>query len=63
MEGLWADITIFNPDTILDKAEYSPPEKSILYPSGIPYVIVNGVLTIDDGDHTGALAGRVLRKR
>ena len=62
-EGMWADITVFDPDTVLDKAEYTPPEKSILYPVGIPYVIVNGVLTIDGGEHTGALAGKVLRKR
>ena len=62
-EGMWADVTVFDPDTVIDKAEYTPPEKSIQYPVGIPYVIVNGVLTIDDGDHTGALAGKVLRKR
>jgi len=62
-EGMWADITIFDPDTAIDKAEYTPPEKSIVYPEGIHYVIVNGVLTIDEGEHTGALAGKVLRKR
>ncbi|GAG17019.1 unnamed protein product, partial [marine sediment metagenome] len=32
------------------------------YPEGIPYVLVNGVLTIENGEHTGALAGKVLRK-
>jgi N-acyl-D-amino-acid deacylase len=32
------------------------------YPSGIPYVIVNGTVVIDHGHHTGAMAGRVLRR-
>ncbi|MGD2201283.1 MAG: amidohydrolase family protein, partial [Candidatus Bathyarchaeota archaeon] len=62
-KGMWADIAIFDPKTVIDKAEYTPPEKSILYPEGIPYVIVNGVITIDGGEHTGALAGKILRKR
>ena len=62
MKGMWADITIFNPDTVIDTAEYTPPERSVQYPIGIEYVIVNGILTIDDGEHTGALAGKILRK-
>ena len=62
-EGTWADITVFDPEEVIDNAEYTPPEESIKYPDGIPHVIVNGVLTIRDGEHTGALAGKVLRKR
>ncbi|MGD2142796.1 MAG: amidohydrolase family protein, partial [Candidatus Bathyarchaeota archaeon] len=62
-KGMWADITLFDPETVLDKADYTPPEKSIKYPEGIPYVMVNGILTIDEGEHTGVLAGKVLRKR
>jgi len=62
-EGNWADVTVFDPEKVIDRAEYTPPEKSIQYPEGIPHVIVNGVLTIHDGEHTGALAGKVLRKR
>jgi N-acyl-D-amino-acid deacylase len=62
-EGMWADITVFDPETAIDKAEYTPPEKSVVYPEGIHYVVVNGVLTIDEEEHTGALAGKVLRKR
>lgn len=58
-EGIWADITLFDPDKVIDKATYLVPRQ---YPEGIPYVIVNGVVTIDDGEHTGALAGKVLRK-
>lgn len=62
-EGMWADVTVFDPEKVKDRAEFTPPEKTILYPEGIPYVIVNGVVTIDEGEHTGALAGKVLRKR
>jgi N-acyl-D-amino-acid deacylase len=62
-EGMWADITVFDPETVIDKAEFTPPEATMRYPEGIPYVVVNGVVTIDEGEHTGALAGKVLRKR
>jgi len=62
-KGMWADITIFDPETVIDKAEYVPQEESQRYPEGIPYVIVNGVVTVEKGRHTGALAGKVLRKR
>jgi N-acyl-D-amino-acid deacylase len=56
-EGMWADITIFDPDRVIDRATFENPHQ---YPVGIPYVIVNGELTIDNERHTGALAGRVL---
>jgi N-acyl-D-aspartate/D-glutamate deacylase len=58
--GAMADITIFNPATIADRATFDDPRQ---YPTGIPYVIVNGLPVIDGGDHTGALPGRVLRRR
>ncbi len=61
-EGMWADITVFDPKNVIDRAEYTPPEAVKRYPEGISYVIVNGVLTIDRGEHTGALAGKILRK-
>jgi N-acyl-D-amino-acid deacylase len=61
-KNMWADITIFDPNTVVDKADFTPPEKTTLYPEGVPYVIVNGVITINEGEHTGALAGKVLRK-
>ena len=57
--GFKADITIFNPDTIIDKATFMEPHQ---YPEGIEYVIVNGTVVIDEGEHTGALPGRVLRR-
>lgn len=58
--GMCADITVFNPDTILDTATYKDP---IRYPDGVEYVIVNGKITVEDGNHTGVRAGRVLRRR
>ncbi len=58
--GMWADITIFDPETVIDRATYQNPHQ---LPDGIPYVIVNGVVAIDNGRCTGALAGKVLRKK
>jgi len=55
--GMWADITVFNPDTIIDKATYDNPHQ---YSVGVEYVIVNGKLVIDHGKHTGARPGIVL---
>jgi N-acyl-D-amino-acid deacylase len=59
-EGFYADLVIFNPDTIVDKATFSEP---VQYPEGIEYVIVNGNITVKKGEHTGCKNGRVLRKR
>lgn len=55
-----ADITIFDPATVRDRATFENP---LQYPTGIPYVIVNGVVVIDGGRHTGAHPGAVLRGR
>jgi len=57
--GAWADLVVFNHETISDVADYSDPKK---YPRGIEYVIVNGALTVNKGRHTGAKAGKVLRR-
>jgi N-acyl-D-amino-acid deacylase len=62
-EGMWADLTIFDSEKVIDRAQYTPPEESKRYPEGIDYVIVNGTITIDKGEHTGSLAGKVLRKK
>jgi len=62
-KGMWADITVFDPEKVIDRAEYVPQEESQRYPEGIPYVIVNGVVTVENGKHTGAQAGKILRKR
>jgi N-acyl-D-aspartate/D-glutamate deacylase len=56
-EGHWADVTIFDMNTIDDRATYEQPT---LYPTGIEYVLVNGAVTIERGTHTGARAGKVL---
>ena len=58
-EGFWADITLFDPDTVEDKATFREPKQ---YPVGIPYVIVNGEVVLDNGVHTGKMPGRVLRR-
>jgi len=57
-KGMWADLTIFNYDEIRDTSTYERPNT---YPQGIEYVIVNGELVIESGEHTGKLPGRVLR--
>jgi N-acyl-D-amino-acid deacylase len=57
-EGYWADITIFDPETVIDNATFEEPHQ---YPDGIPYVIVNGVVALDNGTHTNSRSGMVLR--
>jgi len=57
-EGYFADITIFDPKTVIDRATFEDPNR---YPVGINYVIVNGQIEVDNGKRTPALAGRVLR--
>jgi len=58
--GMAADITVFDPKAVADQATFQNP---LLYPVGIPYVIVNGVVVIDQGQHTGEKTGRVLYGR
>lgn len=57
--GVHADLVIFSADSVADRATFEDPHH---YPSGIPYVIVNGTLAVDGGRFTGARAGRVLRR-
>jgi N-acyl-D-amino-acid deacylase len=57
-EGLKADVTIFNYETIRDTATYDNP---MSYSTGIDYVLVNGQVVVDQGRHTGAKPGAVLR--
>jgi len=57
--GTFADITIFNPQTIIDHATYTEPFQ---YNDGIEYVLVNGKLVLEHNRHTGARPGRALRK-
>jgi N-acyl-D-amino-acid deacylase len=57
-EGLWADLTIFDFDRIQDTATYENP---VAVPTGVDYVLVNGQVVVDEGRHTGARPGKVLR--
>ena len=57
-EGMFADITIFDPSKVIDRATFESPNQ---YPIGIDYVIVNGKLSVDKGQRTSVLSGRVLR--
>ena len=59
-KGFRADITIFDPETIAAQATYEDPHQ---FSAGIDTVLVNGVPTLQDGDHTGALAGKILRRQ
>ena len=56
--GLYADITIFDPDTITDHATF---EDAHQYATGVSHVLVNGVPVVADGKHTGATPGRAVR--
>ncbi|MDP2872915.1 MAG: D-aminoacylase [Bacillota bacterium] len=58
-EGYFADVTVFNPDTVIDRATYAEPRQ---FPVGIEHVIVNGVPVVSAGRTTGRVAGKVLRK-
>jgi N-acyl-D-aspartate/D-glutamate deacylase len=60
--GCYADVTVFDPKTVIDKADFVPAEATMRYPDGITHLLVNGVFTLRDGVHTGARAGVVLRK-
>jgi N-acyl-D-amino-acid deacylase len=55
--GMAADLVLFDPEKVRDNATYEQPKQ---YPSGIPYVFVNGILVKDNHQHTGALPGEVL---
>jgi len=57
-EGMFADVVLFDPVKVIDKATFESPNQ---YPVGIEYVMVNGKISVDKGQRTTALAGRVLR--
>jgi N-acyl-D-amino-acid deacylase len=56
--GYYADVVVFDPDRIQDHATYDEPHR---YATGVEHVAVNGTLVLRDGEHTGALPGRVVR--
>ncbi len=59
-EGAFADVVVFNPETVIDQATFEDPHQ---YPVGIDYVMVNGQVVVENGDYTGQLAGKVLRHK
>jgi N-acyl-D-amino-acid deacylase len=57
-EGMFADVVVFDPATIADRATFEKPHQ---YAVGVRHVFVNGVQVLKDGEHTGAKPGRALR--
>ncbi len=58
-DGQWADLVIFDPATVADKATFEDPFQ---YPVGIDTVLVNGTVVLDEGKHTNARPGKVLKR-
>ena len=58
IKGYFADLAIFNPETIQDHATFTDPHQ---LSSGMIHVLVNGKQVLENGDHTGAMPGRVVR--
>lgn len=58
-DGQWADLVIFDPATVADKATFEDPFQ---YPVGIDTVLVNGEVVLDEGKHTNARPGKVLKR-
>ena len=59
-EGMAADIVIFNEQEVKDLSTFDKPHA---YSTGFQYVVVNGVLTVDQGQHTGARAGKAIKNK
>jgi N-acyl-D-amino-acid deacylase len=57
--GMKADLVLFDPAGVRDQASFDAPHR---YPTGIPYVLVNGALVVEQEKHTGARPGRMLRR-
>jgi N-acyl-D-amino-acid deacylase len=57
-KNYYADLVIFNPDEIIDKATFVNPHQLAV---GIEYVIVNGKVAIENGKHTRSMSGKVIR--
>ena len=58
--GMFADITVFSAEQIADRSTYTEPFQ---YSEGVSYVMVNGELVLDAGEHTGKLPGRALKRQ
>ena len=58
-EGYFADLVLFDAETVIDRATY---ENSRVGPLGMPHVLVNGQFAVRDGKHVGSRSGRALRR-
>ncbi|MDZ7781110.1 MAG: D-aminoacylase [Gemmatimonadota bacterium] len=58
-ESMRADLVVFDPEAVIDRATFQDPHQ---YPDGIDFVMVNGVVTVDDGVYRDVRPGRVLRR-
>ena len=58
-DGYFADITVFDPDTIAERATFLDPHQ---YATGVSTVLINGAVVLEDGAHTGALSGQIIRR-
>jgi N-acyl-D-aspartate/D-glutamate deacylase len=56
---MWADLVIFDPATVADRATFEDPFQ---YPVGISTVLVNGTVVLDEGQHTNARPGKILKR-
>ena len=56
-KGYFADVVVFDPESVIDTATFEDPN---LYPVGIPYVLVNGQIAVDDEVCTGVMAGHAV---
>jgi dihydroorotase/N-acyl-D-amino-acid deacylase len=58
VEGAWADLVLFDPVAVLDRSTFQEPHQ---YPEGIPWVLVNGLIAVEDGVFRNTRAGVILR--
>ena len=59
-EGMDADLVIFDADTLAERSTFQDPHQ---YPTGLPYVILNGQVVVEQERYTGKLAGQVVKKQ
>jgi N-acyl-D-aspartate/D-glutamate deacylase len=57
--GYFADVVVIDPNSLRDRSTYSQPS---LYSEGVLYVLVNGVLEVENGSFTGSRNGRAIRR-
>jgi len=58
-QGWFADLVVFDPATVIDRATFQEPHQ---YPVGLDWVLVNGQVTVDDGDFVDVRGGMVLKR-